>query len=131
MTMKHKTAILASLASTLTWLFLTLPAAGQQLSARVPTLELFLRPRGFSERAVKLEAGPWRILVTNRTALKQMRLRLEAAGEPPESAAISDETVARSVRQTSSALVNLLPGEYLLREMTQGTAACRITVVAK
>jgi len=83
-------------------------------------------PRGFDNKEVTIPAGPFFLLVENRSGLSEMALSLQHEG----GSTIKTALVQREVLDWAE-LFDLPPGNYVISEASHPTEICRLTVAAK
>jgi len=85
-----------------------------------------MRPRGFEPTEITRPAGRFILVVNNRSWLEEIELRLER----------EDGNRVREVRRHKNKpdwrdVVDLPPGQYVLKEANHPDWACRITITSQ
>ncbi len=92
--------------------------------SRIDTEIITLRPSGFEPASITRQEGRFLLALENRSGLEEIELRFERVGR---------EHRVRIPRNKIDwrGLVNLRPGEYMLREVNHPNWTCRITVTER
>jgi hypothetical protein len=94
---------------------------------RIRELHLRLKPGGFSQSQVQLNAGPIQIFVTNQAGVGTLSIRLERQGTSGTAALVSG-TVNRNEKLYWAERVTLQPGTYFLRDSNYVNWVCQLVV---
>lgn len=94
--------------------------------ARIESEVFTLRPTGFEPSQITRPTGAFVLAVDNRSGLEEIRLRLDR-----EDGSRADQISIPGKKLDWREVVNLSPGNYLLREVNHSDWLCRITITAQ
>lgn len=103
------------------------PAAAPvlQTNERLEAVTITIRPSGFEPSEITRSKGRFILVVNNRTWLEEIELRLER-----EDGGRVREVRRRRNKPDWREVVDLPPGQYVLKEANNPGWACRITIVS-
>jgi hypothetical protein len=105
-------------------LLLTPSANDEARDARV--VMITIRPTGLDPKELALPVGRYLLVIANRSGLDQFAWRLER-----ENGGTVHEVRPRRRSRDTKQLLQLTPGEYVLRELSHPDWTCRISVSAQ
>ena len=102
----------------------TLQAGSEEEDLRV--LLVAIRPSGFEPKEITLPAGDYLVVVRNRSGSDEFDLRLER-----NTGQILREVPARRFKRDWKQILQLTPGNYVIRETNHPDWICRITITPR